>query len=708
MATGTPRKPMSDDATELNGDTGSWRVAARSTILRIFVAFGVVPALWSVSFSLSIGHYLQASETGGALALLMWAAFAAKKSPSRSASISVGVLLAEGFTTVLSQGLTANVAALLVGACMLALLTLGPRGAIFTVSAASAAFGATAIAIGFYGWAPPTYPETAAHAFRSLLIFLGFGGGSVAAVHHIIERLEGTTAALRERTLALRRSEAEFRALFDNVFEGVFRAAHRGPLLMANRALTEMLGYASPDELLHGHPSRDIFVRAADQEEVWQRLDSDGELRNTEIRVKRKDGRELYLLVNARAVRNAAGDLSYEGTVVDITERKQLEEQLVQARKMEAIGRLAGGVAHDFNNLLTIILGYAEILHESLSRPVDRHQLESITAAASSAADLTRQLLAFSRKQILAPQTLDLNAIVTKTLAMLRRVLGENIVVETSLVPRLDPVLADPGQLEQVIVNLCVNARDAMPGGGRLTIATANVDLNAADTSLIEGLAPGPHVRLSVGDTGAGMDSALQARIFEPFFSTKEPSKGTGLGLATVYGIVRQSGGSVSVQSQPGAGTTFTIYLPRAEAAAAEPPSLEAAASRRGSETILIVEDDRDVRSVMSVFLRQHGYTVLEAASGLEALRLCQRHPRLDLVITDVIMPMMGGTELAARLATSQPLIRVLMMSGYTDDGAPRGALEPGRGILQKPFTRTSLLGAVRRVLDEASPARST
>jgi two-component system cell cycle sensor histidine kinase/response regulator CckA len=360
-------------------------------------------------------------------------------------------------------------------------------------------------------------------------------------------------------------------------------------------------------------------------------------------------------------------------------------------------------VAHDFNNLLTIILGYADILYESLSRPADRHQLESITAAAGSAADLTRQLLAFSRKQILTPQTLDLNAIVVKTLAMLRRVLGENIIVDTRPAPRLDPVLADPGQLEQVIVNLCVNARDAMPGGGRLTIATANVELSAADALPIDGLAPGPHVMMSVGDTGAGMDAALQARIFEPFFSTKEPSKGTGLGLATVYGIVRQSGGSVSVQSAPGAGTTFTIYLPRAEAGAAEARAVETAASLHGSETVLIVEDDRDVRSVISVFLRQHGYTVLEAPSGLEALRLCQRHPRPDLVITDVVMPMMGGAELAARLATSQPLIRVLMMSGYTDDAAPRVVVEPGRAILQKPFTRDSLLGAVRGVLDEPS-----
>jgi PAS domain S-box-containing protein len=697
---------MADDPAGLNDETASWRATARSTILRTFVAFGIAPALWSVSFSLSNGRYLQAGVTAGTLALLVWAAFAAKRAPSSSAAISVGIVLGLGFTTLLSQGLTANASALLTGACMLALLTLGPPGAMFAVGAVSAAFISVGLAIAFYGWVPPEYPETAAHVGRSLLIFLGFGGGSVAAAHHIIQRLEGTSAALQERTLALRRSEAEFRALFDNVFEGVFRASHQGPLLMANRAFAEMLGYASPEELLGVDLPRDIYVRAADPEDVWLRLERGGELRNTEITVKRKDGEELYALLNARAVRNAAGDLSYEGTVVDVTEHKLLQEQLVQARKMEAIGRLAGGVAHDFNNLLTIILGYAEILHESLARPVDRHQLESITAAASSAADLTRQLLAFSRKQLLAPQTLDLNAIVAKTLAMLRRVLGENIAVETRAAPRLDPVLADPGQLEQVIVNLCVNARDAMPGGGRLTIATANVDLSAADASLIEGLAPGPHVMMSVGDTGAGMDAALLARIFEPFFSTKEPSKGTGLGLSTVYGIVRQSGGSVSVQSQPGAGTTFTIYLPRAEAGAADPPTVEAAASRRGSETILIVEDDRDVRSVIGVFLRQHGYTVLEAASGLEALRLCQRNPRLDLVITDIVMPMMGGSELAGRLATSQPLIRVLMMSGYADDAAPRGALEPGRAILQKPFTRISLLEAVGRVLDEASPAR--
>jgi two-component system cell cycle sensor histidine kinase/response regulator CckA len=697
---------MHDDSAELIDDAPNWRVVVRSRILRTFVAFGVVPGLWSIGFSLSSARYLGAAETATALALLIWSAFSAKTAPSRSSSISVGILLGVGFTTLVTQGLSANTSALLTGGCMLALLTLGPRGAIFAVGAASAAYIGAAIAIAFYGWMPPTYPETAAHAFRSLLLFIGFGGGSVAAVHLIIQRLEGTMAELRKRTLALRCSEAEFRGLFDHVFEGVFRATDRGRLLMANPALAEMFGYASPDELLHVDLPRQVYVSAVDPDTVWQRLKRDGELRNTEMTVKRKDGQELFVLVNARAVRTAAGDLSYEGSVVDLTERKRLEEQLVQARKMEAIGRLAGGVAHDFNNLLTIILGYADILHESLSRPADRHQLESITAAAGSAADLTRQLLAFSRKQILTPQTLDLNAIVVKTLAMLRRVLGENIIVDTRTVPRLDPVLADPGQLEQVIVNLCVNARDAMPGGGRLTVATANVELSAADALPLEGLAPGPHVMMSVGDTGAGMDTALQARIFEPFFSTKEPSKGTGLGLATVYGIVRQSGGSVSVQSAPGAGTTFTIYLPRAEAGAAEAHAVEAAASLHGSETILIVEDDRDVRSVIGVFLRQYGYAVLEAPSGLEALRLCQRNPRPDLVITDVVMPMMGGAELAARLATSQPLIRVLMMSGYTDDAAARVAVEPGRAILQKPFTRSSLLGAVRGVLDETSPAR--
>jgi PAS domain S-box-containing protein len=634
---------------------------------------------------------------------LGWAAFATRRSPSIRASVALGATLGFGLVAILFVGLNANVSALLIGASMLALLTLGRGAAQFAIAVASLGFVATALALGVFGWTAPNTPLTPAVAVRSLMTFLAFGGGSVAAVHYIIERLERTTSALRERTAALRRSEADFRALFDHVFDGVFRTSADGVLLAANRALAEILGYGTPEELLNLDDVGAIYLRREDRDELRRRLARDGELRNAEVVLKRKDGREVYVLMNARVARDAAGTACCEGTVTDLTERRRLEEQLVQAVKMEAVGRLAGGVAHDFNNLLTIILGYTDILRASAPQDADRQHLESIRAAASSASDLTRQLLAFSRKQILMPQIVDLNAIVERMLSLLTRLLGEDIVVEMQLADPLHMVEADPGQLEQVIVNLCVNARDAMAAGGRLTIVTANVELSADEASLIDGLAAGPHVAMRVVDTGVGIDPAVQARIFEPFFTTKEPAKGTGLGLATVYGILRQSGGSVSVQSQPGAGTAFTILLPRAEPRAALQPAAQAS-PRGGSETILVVEDEPEVRDIIRLFLGAEGYVVLQAASGLDALRVCVLNPRLDLVITDVIMPDMGGPELVTRLATSMPTVRVLMMSGYTDDAMlKRGTHEPGRGILQKPFTREGLLEAVRGVLDDVA-----
>jgi signal transduction histidine kinase len=383
--------------------------------------------------------------------------------------------------------------------------------------------------------------------------------------------------------------------------------------------------------------------------------------------------------------------------------RRSLEDQLVQSRKMEAVGRLAGGVAHDFNNLLTAILGYSNLVLEELEpgHPA-RADVEHMRRAGESAAALTRQLLAFSRKQVLQPQVLDLNQVVRRAQGLLHRLIGEHIALATTLDPGLDRVNADPGQLEQVILNLALNARDAMIGGGTLSIETANVVLDEAFASRHDGAMPGAHVMLAVSDTGVGMDDETQTRIFEPFFTTKRRGEGTGLGLSTVYGIVKQSGGSIWVYSEPGHGTTFRVYFP--SAAQVERPPVMAAHTDglAGSETILLAEDQPEVRSIACAVLRRYGYTVLEAGDGAEALAIVGRHrQKIHLLLSDVVMPSMSGPELARLVQAEQPGIRVLYASGYTDDAIVRhGVLDPGVAFLQKPFTPSALLRKIREMLD--------
>jgi signal transduction histidine kinase len=388
----------------------------------------------------------------------------------------------------------------------------------------------------------------------------------------------------------------------------------------------------------------------------------------------------------------------------DITERQRLEEQLRQAQKMEAVGRLAGGVAHDFNNILTVVIGCAELAADALAQDRDADSyLREILVSADRATDLTNQLLAFSRRQILQPRVLDLNQVLEGLETMLRRLLGEDLEIEIAKAPGIGTVLADPGRIEQVVMNLVVNARDAMPTGGKLTVETGEVYLDKEYVKSHEGTQEGPHVMLSVSDTGAGMSPEVCARLFEPFFTTKAQGKGTGLGLSTAYGIVKQSGGSISVYSEPGRGTTFKIYLPRmdgdaAEAAAAgvdEPPST-------GSETVLVAEDDLAVRSVTVNMLRKRGYTVLEAESPGEALRLAGEHPDpIHLLVTDVVMPEMGGRELADAIVLVRPQVRVLFVSGYTENAiVHQGVLDRGIAFLSKPFTIQSLAAKVRSVLD--------
>lgn len=405
-------------------------------------------------------------------------------------------------------------------------------------------------------------------------------------------------------------------------------------------------------------------------------------------------------------LRTAEGEL--QGAIcmaLDITDRKQLEEQLRQAQKMEAVGRLAGGIAHDFNNLLMVIQGYADLMTERLAEgdPL-RRNAEQIQTASQRATSLTRQLLAFSRKQMLAPKVLNVQSVVVEMEKILRRLIGEDIQLETSSAPDLGLIKADRSQIEQVILNLAVNARDAMPEGGRLTIETANVELDKAAAHPPAVLSPGKYVMLAVTDNGCGMDAETQAHIFEPFFTTKEKGKGTGLGLATVYGIVKQSGGYVWVYSEPGRGTSFKVYLPRIEdeqTARGRDNKIEAKALPRGSETVLLVEDEKGVRELAREYLELTGYTVIAAEDGHTALELAAMHVGpIQLLMTDVVMPGISGRELAGRVKTIRPEIKVLFMSGYTDQAVVHhGILDTDAALLQKPFTMAALAAKLREIL---------
>ena len=513
------------------------------------------------------------------------------------------------------------------------------------------------------------------------------------------------TAILRKRDEdALRHSEARYRSQVQSAVYGIYRSSVDDRFLDANPALVSMLGYGSLDEVLALRLGRDVYFDPSQRTRLINEYGRQEQIAGIEVQWKRKDGKPITVRLSGRTLRGEGGEIEgFEMLAEDITERHTLEEQLRQSQKMEAVGRLAGGVAHDFNNLLTVIKGYSELMLDQV-RAGDplRAEVDEIKKAADRAATLTRQLLAFSRKQVLEPRVLDLNQVVVNMEKLLRRLIGEDVELITTLDPALGRAKADPGQTEQVIMNLAVNARDAMPTGGKMIISTANIKLEQHSLPQ-HAVNPGMYVRLDVADTGTGMDPETQSRIFEPFFTTKEQGKGTGLGLSTVYGIVKQSGGYIEVESQLGQGTRFSVYLPRVEEAEQQPSASTTPVKQlTGTETILLVEDEDGVRTLARQLLQKQGYTVLDTRHGGEALLTCERHQgAIHLLLTDVILSQMSGRELAERLGRLRPEMKVLYMSGYSGDAvAQHGILDLAASFLQKPFSTESLITKVREVLD--------
>ena len=521
-------------------------------------------------------------------------------------------------------------------------------------------------------------------------------------------RMIGSSGIVRDVTArkliedALRRSEAINRSFVENAPFGILRTTPDGRIVQANPALVEMLGYSSEQEVLALHMAKDVYRYADEREEATAWCRRQESVHGLEVDWKQKGGRPFTIRCDARVVRDRDGNLEYlEGFIEDISERRAMEMQLRQGQKMEAIGRLAGGIAHDFNNLLGVIIGYGDLVSEQI--PVDsplHNSVEQIKKAGNRASALTRQLLAFSRQQVLETKVLNLNTIVEEMVRMLPPLLGEDIELQTTLAPALGPVKADRGQIEQVIMNLAVNARDAMPEGGKLSIETKNSCLDAEFATRHRPTIPGEYVMLIVSDTGSGMDAQTQAQIFEPFFTTKEQGRGTGLGLATVYGFVKQSGGYVWVKSEPGIGSTFTIYLPLASEGMPRNPANDSVTPQiRGAETILLVEDEESLRTLTRSQLEDSGYTVLEANCGSEAIRIARQHRGpIHVLLTDVVMPGMNGRVVSENLAASRPETKVVYMSGYTGF-SDYGLDNLDAVIIQKPFTKRLLLQRLRELI---------
>jgi two-component system, cell cycle sensor histidine kinase and response regulator CckA len=517
-------------------------------------------------------------------------------------------------------------------------------------------------------------------------------------------------ARLADALAALRESETRYRLLFETSQDAIYVARLDGSLIDANQATADLFGYDSREQLIRDWNAVDHFQDPADRERAREALFRDGSIHDEPLALRSLSGEELRVLVTASVLRDGEGGaMGYQAVVRDLTHQQRLEHQLVQVQKMEAVGQLAGGIAHDFNNLLTVITGYCDLIVGAIEDPDLARDLGEVQAAAHKATKLTEQLLAFSRRRQLQPQVLDLNESVRGFQGFLQRTLGSDVEVAIDLDDRLAPVLADPGQIEQVLMNLAVNAREAMPAGGRLEIGSRNELLGPLDPVRGEALRPGRYAVLTVQDTGVGMDRATKASAFEPFFTTKE-GKGTGLGLATVYGIVRQSGGHVWIDSEPGEGTCFTIYLPHVDGqveAVAEGEARDSA--KGGTETVLLVEDDDAVREFARRCLEREGYAVLTARNAAAAREAFEaRHGAIDLMITDLVMPRGDGVSLADDVSLDYPKLKILLMSGFADRALerrrPNAATYP---LLTKPFASDELVVRVRQILD-GPPADET
>ena len=532
----------------------------------------------------------------------------------------------------------------------------------------------------------------------------------------VIVRYEGSFEDITGRKLLedqLRQVQQKYRDIVENAVVGIFQSTPDGRYTTVNPAMAKMLGYASPQDLIASITdiSHQVYVDPNCREEFKRLARDEGEAKNFECQAYRKDGSKMWLSANVRAVFKEGVVVGYEGMNEDITQRKLLEDQLRQAQKMEAVGQLAGGVAHDFNNALGVITGYSDLLQMNLppEDPSHRHAVE-IAKAGRRAAALTRQLLAFSRKQVIQPVVLDLNTATSELEKMLRRLIGEHIEIIFKRTSALGRVKMDPSQVEQVLMNLAVNSRDAMPHGGRLCIETANVELDETYARQNLFVTPGSYVMLSVSDTGCGMDKDTQLRIFEPFFTTKEPGKGTGLGLSTVYGIAKQNSGYIVVCSELGKGTTFKLYLPRLSDTARLPlPAEPLETLPCGTETVLVVEDEEPLRTLTRSCLESNHYYVLDAPNAVTALEIAKKHNgRIHLLLADVVMPGMSGRELAKQLIASRPEIKVLYMSGYSNDLIDQhGILIRDTTLIEKPFTLHSLMTGVYHALHPAQSSKA-
>ncbi len=535
------------------------------------------------------------------------------------------------------------------------------------------------------------------------------------AVRDRTAELEREIAERRQAEEAIRASEAKYRRLFEGSRDAIYISTPSGRLLDINPAGIELFGYESKEEMLSLDIPQDLYVSVQERAEFRAAMAQDGFVRDMDVSVTRRDGRILTVQISATAERDDSGEIaSYRGILRDVTVRRELEESLHRAQRMESIGRLAGGVAHDFNNLLTAILGYTELCdrHVPDAGPVRGH-LEEIRGAATRGGQLTSQLLAFSRRQVLSPKVLDLNAVVREMERLLRRVIGEDVDFRVELGPQLGHIRADGAQLEQVLLNLVVNARDAMPSGGTMHIRTQNVVLEDPRACRRLHLDPGTYVVLEAQDDGIGMEAEVCERVFEPFFTTKPQGKGTGLGLSTVYGIVEQSGGRIDLRTEPGHGSTFTIYLPTTTDAleTGEAPE-DAVLPRKSTETVLVVEDEDAVRTLLRDVLETGGFDVVTARNGREGLaQLRELDGGVDLLLTDVVMPRMSGTELIQLARAQWPELPIMLISGYTDQPDAvlcEGLPGPTVHFLQKPFAPQALIARLHDILERPEDAART